>query len=88
MYIPNVNSILAAGLALTGGSGLMKKRTFNFHSLCLCLSLPPLPFPSLTSSLSLFVTTESLGGIRYKWDDWGLRVRGTVVLDLGAVDYG
>ena len=41
MYIPNVNSILAAGLALTGGSGLMKKRTF-FPSFLLFLpfSLP------------------------------------------------
>jgi hypothetical protein len=40
MYIPNVSSILAAGLALTGMEGVMKKRTSSlllFHPCSLSL---------------------------------------------------
>ena len=93
MYIPNVNSILAAGLALTGGSGLMKKRTF--FSVLLPPSLPPLPlllflllplpdaflvFPLLSLPLLWCVWAGGITGRARLWVDE------PVTMDLGVVD--
>jgi hypothetical protein len=77
MYIPNVNSILAAGLALTGGSGLMKKRTFCFLSLS--LSLPSIsPFSPLASSSPSLPSPYPYHSVRIIRDDQ--------MIGAGAVD--
>jgi hypothetical protein len=88
MYIPNVNSILAAGLALTGGSGLMKKRTFNPFLFLFLFLFPSSLFPSCFPPASLlhfiiyYLSLEMIGGP----GDGGTRSSGagvTWVVDCG-----
>jgi hypothetical protein len=73
MYIPNVNSILAAGLALTGMPELIKGRTFFPLPYLLSLSLPFFPRPSLYLIHSMLPMSrdgsfQGVAGMRHLYD--------------------